>query len=130
MVKVFVYGTLMSGHINHSYYLSKSKFLGDAELADYAMYSVSSFPGIVSETSEKVKGEVYSVDEDTLRKLDSLEGEGILYIRKMVDIQVNNETIQGFVYIWNRSTSDVQKISYASQPWKGSSIEICLCRNI
>ena len=119
MVKVFVYGTLMRGHINHSYYLSKSKFLGEAELDGYAMYSVSSFPGIVSETSGKVKGEVYSVNEETLRKLDSLEGEGSLYIKKMVDIQVNNETIQGFVYVWNLSTSDVQKISYASQPWKG-----------
>jgi len=119
MLKVFVYGTLISGHINHSYYLSKSKFLGEAELAGYAMYSVSSFPGIVSETFGKVKGEVYSVNEKTLRKLDSLEGEGSLYNRKMVDIKLNNETIQGFVYIWNRSTSDVQKISYASQPWKG-----------
>ena len=102
MVKVFVYGTLMRGHINHSYYLSKSKFLGEAELSGYAMYSVSSFPGIVTEPSEKIKGEVYSVDAETLRKLDSLEGEGSLYIRKMVDIQLNNETIQGFVYIWNQ----------------------------
>jgi len=119
MVKVFVYGTLMRGHTNHNYYLSKSKFLGEAELAGYAMYSVSSFPGIVSEPSEKVKGEVYYVDAETLRKLDSLEGEGSLYLRKMVHIKLNNETIQGFVYIWNRSTSDVQKISYASQPWKG-----------
>ncbi|HEY8889919.1 MAG TPA: gamma-glutamylcyclotransferase family protein [Clostridium sp.] len=118
MIKVFVYGTLMRGRINHSYYLSKSKFLGEAELVGYAMYCVSSFPGIVTEQSEKVKGEVYCVDEKTLRKLDNLEGEGSLYIRKMVDLQLNNETIQGFVYIWNHTITGVQKISYALQPWK------------
>jgi len=118
MVKVFVYGTLMRGHVNHTYYLSNSKFLGDAELSGYAMYNVSSFPGIVTEQSEMVKGEVYSVDAETLRKLDNLEGEGSLYIRKMVDLQLNNETIQGFVYIWNHPINGVQKISYALQPWK------------
>jgi len=118
MVKVFVYGTLMRGHINHTYYLSKSKFLGEAELAGHAMYNVSSFPGIVTEQYEKVKGEVYSVDAETLRKLDCLEGEGSLYIRKIVDLQLNNETIQGFVYIWNHTITGVQKISYAVQPWK------------
>ena len=119
MVSVFVYGTLMRGQINHSYYLSKSKLLGAAELSGYAMYAVSSFPGIVTEPSEKVKGEVYSVDNETLRKLDCLEGEGSLYLRKMVDLQLNNETIQGFVYIWNHGTRDLQKINYESQPWKG-----------
>lgn len=119
MVKVFVYGTLMRGQINHSYYLSKSKFLGIAELPNYAMYAVSSFPGIVTEPSGKVKGEVYSVTVEILRKLDCLEGEGSLYLRKIVDIELNNETIQGFVYIWNHSTRDLQKINYVSQPWKG-----------
>ena len=119
MVTVFVYGTLMRGHINHNYYLSKSKFLGAAELSGYAMYAVSSFPGIVTEPSEKVKGEVFSVNIETLKKLDCLEGEGSLYIRKMVDLQLNNETIQGFVYIWNHSIRDLQKINYESQPWKG-----------
>jgi gamma-glutamylcyclotransferase (GGCT)/AIG2-like uncharacterized protein YtfP len=119
MVSVFVYGTLMRGQINHSYYLSKSKFLGAAELPDYAMYAVNSFPGIVTASSEKVKGEIYSVNEETLRKLDCLEGEGSLYIRKIVDLQLNNETVQGFVYIWNHSTRDLQKINYESQPWKG-----------
>jgi len=53
-----------------------------------------------------------------LRKLDCLESEGSLYIRKMVDLQLNNETIQGFVYIWNHTITGVQKISYALQPWK------------
>lgn len=119
MVTVFVYGTLMRGQINHSYYLSKSEFLGEAELSGYAMYAVSSFPGIVTEPSEKVKGEVYSVDVETLRKLDCLEGEGSLYLRKIVDLQLNYETIQGFVYIWNHSIRDLQKINYESQPWKG-----------
>jgi len=40
------------------------------------------------------------------------------------------QTIQGFVYIWNRSTSDVQKISYASQPWKGALRSLTLISRI
>lgn len=47
--KVFVYGTLMKGHGNHSYYLSQSEFHGKGEITGYALYAVSSFPGIVLE---------------------------------------------------------------------------------
>jgi hypothetical protein len=49
-----------------------------------------------------------------LTQVICLEGEGSLYIRKMVDLQLNNEAIQGFVYIWNHSIRDLQKINYES----------------
>ncbi|KUO74231.1 MAG: hypothetical protein APF81_08620 [Desulfosporosinus sp. BRH_c37] len=108
--KVFVYGTLMKGHGNHGYYLSQSEFLGKGEIASYALYAVSSFPGIVPEVGEKVKGEDYIVDRDTLKRLDSLEGEGSLYLRKLVEVLVEGQIVQGWTYIWNHDT--VQRKDY------------------
>lgn len=117
--QVFVYGTLMNGHGNHRYYLSESEFLGKGEITGYALYAVSSFPGIVPEVGEKVKGEVYKVDRDTLKRLDSLEGEGSLYLRKQVDVLVEGQIVQAWTYIWNLKTECNEKIKYDAQPWKG-----------
>ena len=119
MDKVFVYGTLMNGHENHRYYLWESEFLGKGEITGYALYAVSSFPGIVLEVGEKVKDEVYKVDRDTLKRLDSLEGEGSLYLRKQVEALVDGQIVQGWTYIWNHETEGTDKIKLDDQPWKG-----------
>ena len=119
MEKVFVYGTLMQGYGNHRNYLSQSEFLGKGEITGYALYAVSSFPGIVPEHGEKVKGEVYVVDRDTLKGLDSLEGEGSLYLRKQVEVLVDGQIVQAWTYIWNHETEGKDKIKYADLPWKG-----------
>jgi len=119
MFFVFAYGTLMNGYGNHRYYLSQSEYLGKGEITGYALYAVSSFPGIVPECGEKVKGEVYQLDQDTLKRLDNLEGKGNLYLRKKVEVRVNGQIVQAWTYIWNRETSDIEKIKYDAQPWKG-----------
>ena len=119
MDMVFVYGTLMKGHGNHRSYLSKSDCLGKGEITGYALYAVSSFPGIVPENGEKVKGEVYQVDRDTLKRLDCLEGEGSLYLRKKVKVRVDDQIVQAWTYIWNHETRSTEKIKYDAQPWNG-----------
>jgi len=76
-INVFVYGTLKRGHYNHCL-LKNAKFLGEATLGgEFDMYSLGSFPALVpcdGEESPKIHGEVYEVDEETLRRLDRLEG--------------------------------------------------------
>jgi len=119
MDMVFVYGTLMKGYGNHRNYLSHSEFLGAGEITGYALYAVSSFPGIVPQGGAKVKGEVYNVDQDTLKRLDCLEGEGSLYLRKQVEILMNGQRVQAWTYIWNHETRGTVKINYDTQPWKG-----------
>ena len=52
MDKVFVYGTLMKGHGNYRSYLSQSEFLGTGKITGYALYAVSSYPGIVPEAGD------------------------------------------------------------------------------
>lgn len=119
MDTVFVYGTLMKGYGNHRNYLSHSEFVGTGEITGYALYAVSSFPGIVPEGGEKVKGEVYKVDQDTLKRLDRLEGEGSLYLRKQVEVRADGHIVQAWTYIWNHETRNTVKINYDAQPWKG-----------
>lgn len=118
MDKVFVYGTLLNGREYHSQYLFQSTFLGRAEVMDFAMYAVSAYPGIVPEIGEKVKGEVYAIDRETLMRVDDLEDEGSLYVRKTVKVFLEGQMIPAWVYIWNQGIRG-EKISYQAQPWQG-----------
>lgn len=119
MANVFVYGTLMKGHGNHRNFLSQSEFLGSGEITGYAMYEVSSFPGIVPESGENVKGEIYEVDQATLRRLDYLEGEGSLYNRKQVEVLVKDKLVRAWTYVWNNEVKGTEKVNYNDQPWRG-----------
>lgn len=120
MNKVFVYGTLMRGEENHDYFLGGSRFICLAELPGYAIYNVDrSYPGIVPEEGERVKGEVYEIDAATLEQLDELEDEGSLYVRREVELDTDQGPIKALAYIWNLDVSGMTKLSYEDQPWKG-----------
>lgn len=76
MSLVFVYGTLKRGYSNHPL-LSGQEFLGEARTArGFALFSLGSHPGMVEVAGDKgsVTGEVWSVDEQCLGRLDALEG--------------------------------------------------------
>lgn len=72
-VLVFVYGTLKKGFSNHERFLKGKEKISDAVLHGYNMYSLGRFPGIVVGKGN-VYGEVYEVNQETLRRLDALEG--------------------------------------------------------
>ena len=80
MHKVFVYGTLKKGGSNH-YFLKDSMFLRETILKDHSIYAPSmyGFPLLLEDKGGKVHGEVYKVNDITLRSLDMLESEGYLY---------------------------------------------------
>jgi gamma-glutamylaminecyclotransferase len=76
MSLVFVYGTLKRGYSNH-HLLAGQQFLGEARTArGFALFSLGSHPGMVEAAGDKgsVTGEVWSVDERCLGRLDDLEG--------------------------------------------------------
>lgn len=114
-MKVFVYGTLMKKYWNH-YFLEGKICIGEGKLKGYEMYHVSSFPGIVESKQNEVLGEVYEIDEETLKRLDRLEAAGIMYIRKEESVIVNGEEIKAFVYVWNESIKGCEKVK--EMPWK------------
>lgn len=92
-IRVFVYGTLKQGHGNHRL-LRGSKYLGRSMIEGrYKMLSLGGFPGLVQSgelPNNRISGEVYQIDEDTLQSLDWLEGHPKFYERKKVPTQFKN----------------------------------------
>ena len=97
---VFVYGTLMRGERANGY-LHCAEYVGEAALRDYAMYDLGSYPGIVAVAGEAVIGELYRVDDDTLKRMDEYEGEGTLYHRNTVRVSMADGTAaDAFAYVY------------------------------
>lgn len=114
---VFVYGTLLKGQRNYEYCLSPMEPALKGEIEGFDMYDLGAFPGIVP-GSGKVKGEVYAVDGGQLKEIDSLEGEGTLYIKEFVDVKTSDGiTVKAAVYIYNCSVDFCDLIPYENQPY-------------
>ena len=110
--RVFVYGTLKRGYPNNPL-LEGSEFLGEAvTVLTYKAVNVpilnmvwTSFPVVMPDPSGKpVAGELYTVDDATLARLDQLEREGRSYDRVMIEATSplsNGErlTTQAFIYV-------------------------------
>lgn len=84
LTTVFVYGSLMHGLPLHGA-LDDCPYLGEAELFGYSLYDLGPFPGIRATPGYGVvPGELYSVTQADLQRLDAIEGEGHLYRRTRV----------------------------------------------
>ena len=84
---VFVYGSLKNGFHNHKV-MKDSQFIGIATTKEkYDMFSYSSFPAVIPNGDYHIKGEIYYVDDETLKELDRLEGNGSFYKRKIIDTE-------------------------------------------
>jgi gamma-glutamylcyclotransferase (GGCT)/AIG2-like uncharacterized protein YtfP len=81
--RVFVYGTLKKGHGNHVL-LRESEYQGAAQAPPgFRMVSLGGFPGVVEGEGE-VHGEVYLVNDNTMERLDRLEGFPSFYSRTLI----------------------------------------------
>lgn len=105
MHRVFVYGTLKKQYTNH-YLLKDARYLGEAFTVDgFKMFNVG-FPIIrLHDEGKSVLGEVYEVDDATLKRLDALEAEGHMYDRKKVDVvytggSIDQTNIEAGVYVY------------------------------
>lgn len=94
---LFVYGTLKKNERAHDL-LMNSQYLGKGIIKGYKKIDMFYYPGVVRNSSETVKGEVYRIDEETKSKIDVYEGEGYLFKCVDVDIYVNQEVLKGIVY--------------------------------
>ncbi|WP_423792692.1 gamma-glutamylcyclotransferase family protein [Methanocaldococcus indicus] len=102
MTLIFVYGTLRSECWNNKKYLKNSKFVGKGKTKEkYAMYA-DLIPYVVEdEKISHIVGEVYDVDEETLRRIDMLEGHPTFYKRKKVKIVLDNgEEVEAWLYFY------------------------------
>ena len=99
-MNVFVYGTLRKGFGNH-YLLETSEYLGEfRQPIHFDMVDMGAFPGLVETNnpfSSTITVEGYKVTEETLKRLDSLEGYPSFYNRKIIKIG----DIEGYIYYLN-----------------------------
>lgn len=98
-VNVFVYGTLMKGQ-RAEHLLGPNRVLkGDAVLEGYDVYDLGYYPAI-AHGSGRAYGEVWEIEERSLRTLDHYEGEGDLYLREKVPVKVGNDEVEAYVYVF------------------------------
>lgn len=73
---VAVYGTLRKGQGNHRLLRDSTvKYRGTIQSEPlFTMYSQGGFPALVKGGNTSITMEVYEVDDDTLKRLDQLEG--------------------------------------------------------
>ncbi|MFX1567782.1 MAG: gamma-glutamylcyclotransferase [Promethearchaeota archaeon] len=98
--KVFVYGTLQSGH-SRNYILSGLKF-EKATLMSFRKVEPPDlgFPFIVRDINSEVPGEIYyKVSNSLISQLDLIEGEGKLYHRVIVKVLLDSgKELKAFTY--------------------------------
>lgn len=95
---VFLYGTLRHGSAGAmSIRFPQSKFIAGARV-NGRLFDLGAYPGLLAgESSSPVVGEVYEVDDETLKQLDEFEGSSN-YLRKQVEIVVGSETRTCWTY--------------------------------
>lgn len=82
MHKLFVYGTCRIGGCNHQYLDGRSPLSVSARLEGAHLYDMGPYPALVESDSGVVIGELYEVDDATLRAIDDLEDHPYLYQRR------------------------------------------------
>lgn len=120
--RVFVYGTLRQGEVNHSL-LKQAKCLARQAWTNGVLYDTTcGYPAMVRDNEERVYGEVYEISEDQLRRLDELEGytgnqTEDLYDRVIQTIFTDHGCYDAYVYIFEPTkASHLAKIDFGD--WK------------
>ena len=115
---VFVYGTLLSGEANH-HLLKGATFCGThTTIPKFRMLHLGSYPGVVSNGSHAIHGEIYEIDKRILKQLDRLEDYPILYDRKRIQTPWGRTWI--YLYLGERDGYAV----IPSGSWRGQSRQV------
>jgi len=98
---VAVYGSLREGLHNHRL-LKNSECVGKGSVSGYGMYSLGGFPALTKLQDKcDVVVEVYSVDDNTMARLDMLEGYPHYYNREQVAIHFGGEDgVESYTTAW------------------------------
>ena len=99
---VFVYGSLLYRLGNHGY-ISDQMFIGEyiTKHDDYSMYSFQdAFPMVTKKGgTQRIRGELYLVDDKTFAALDRLESNGTMYQREEVALDGFDKPVWMYLYM-------------------------------
>lgn len=124
-IRVFVYGTLKQGHVNHAA-LEGADFLGRCYLEDkYKMIDLGWYPAVVrgGNSMRRVFGEVYRVSETQLDSLDLIEGHPSYYERFKIETPWKNAWCYFLGSEYMEQGNDVD-----SGVWQPNKQELEFCR--
>ncbi|MBP1933221.1 gamma-glutamylcyclotransferase family protein [Ammoniphilus resinae] len=121
---VFVYGTLRQEESNHHYLAGSTKVAIAARTNGRLVDTSYGYPALFQDSSCRVNGEVYKVNDETMRRLDHLEGyygpgnPQNHYERFIVPIETDVKTIPAWVYVYakNRSATNFKQVDEGD--WK------------
>ena len=98
MDKVFVYGTLKTGHGNN-------RLLEDATFVStgytnpvYSLYDLGPFPAVKRNGTGIIYGELYEVTQEEMNSLDWLEGYPNFYNREVITVTCGGEQHKAWMY--------------------------------
>jgi gamma-glutamylcyclotransferase (GGCT)/AIG2-like uncharacterized protein YtfP len=117
MNNVFVYGTLRKGERN-AQLLKGAKFIAEQCWTNGILYDTRyGYPAMKQSPTSRIYGELYTVTEDELKRIDELEGytEGgtnNLYERIEQTVYTDNGQCKAFVYVANQGNLLRKKIHY------------------
>lgn len=107
---LFTYGTLQKGFSNH-YLIKGAEYLGSGKtLEKYSLYE-SGIPYVFKgEEVSQIHGELYRVDNHTLKIIDRLEGHPDWYRREEVAVLTENGvTVTAWLYFYPEKRGELIK---------------------
>ena len=110
---LFVYGTLLSTEYNHQT-IKGSKLIGQGSIYG-KLFDIGNYPAL-KEGENIIIGELYNIDDLTLKNCDQLEGynqddsENSPYIRKSVTVFLDKKELCAHVYYCNFGTNHYKEI--------------------
>ena len=120
---VFVYGSLLREFHNHGLLRGEVFEAEGVTVDEHRMCSLGGFPAAVKASTPgaehivqgRIAGEVYHVTSETFERLDRLEGNGSLYQREQIKVQIECKggrmTIDAWIYFlcWAPSSEDLAR---------------------
>lgn len=119
MYSVFVYGTLLRGLRNHAL-LTDATFVRACTTVDrFTLLDFDRYPAVVAVPKYPIVGELYSVSDATLARLDELEGYPHWYDRMEVALEGGPAGETAWMYVFNHppETEGVQHRELDGGSW-------------
>lgn len=111
---VAVYGSLKKNHFNHDVLAGAEFIAAWKTTAEYTMFDLGGFPGVVAGGTTSVHAEIYKITPEILEHLDRLEGHPTFYRRTPIDSPFGE--IQIYLYL----NTDCRDKAIESGLWKDS----------